>query len=90
MTALIVGLTVAVALLGVLVAGLLRANAEVIRALHQMGVDLGPDTPGTRPIACNPGCTPDPGAARRRRRDRSGRHHPGRRCRQPGRERRSP
>ena len=49
MTALIVGLTVAVALLGVLVAGLLRANAEVIRALHQMGVNLGPDTPGLAP-----------------------------------------
>ena len=45
MTALVVGLTVAVALLGVLVAGLLRANAEVVRALHQMGVDLSPTSP---------------------------------------------
>jgi len=50
-TALIVGLTAAVALLGVLVAGLLRSNAEVIRALHQMGVNLGPDAPGSRPTA---------------------------------------
>jgi hypothetical protein len=61
MTALIVGLTVAIALLGVLVAGLLRANAEVIRALHQMGVNLGPDTPGTRPTPVTLGERPTPG-----------------------------
>jgi hypothetical protein len=41
-TASVVGLTVAVALLGLLVAGLLRAHAEVLRALHQLGVDLDP------------------------------------------------
>jgi hypothetical protein len=41
-TALVVGLTVAVALLGLLVAGLLRAHAEVLRALHQLGVELDP------------------------------------------------
>src|SRR5262249_20656468 len=60
MTALVVGLTVAVALLGVLVAGLLRANADMVRAFHQMGVDLGPD-PGatqTTPVALNPRPTP--------------------------------
>jgi hypothetical protein len=61
MTALIVGLTVAVALLAVLVAGLLRANAEVIRALHQMGVNLGPDTPGSRPTPVTLGARPTPG-----------------------------
>jgi hypothetical protein len=61
MTALIVGLTVAVALLGVLVAGLLRANAEVVRALHQMGVDLGPGTPGSRPTAVSLSSRPTPG-----------------------------
>lgn len=44
-TALVVGLTVAVALLGLLVAGLLRGHAEVLRALHQMGVELDPSTP---------------------------------------------
>lgn len=44
MTALVVGLTVAVALLALLVAGLLRGHAEVLRALHQMGVDLDPAT----------------------------------------------
>ena len=42
MTALVVGLTVAVGLLGFLVAGLLRAHAEILRALHAMGVDLDP------------------------------------------------
>jgi hypothetical protein len=60
MTALIVGLTVAVALLGVLVAGLLRANAEVIRALHQMGGTLGPATPGARPAPVTLGARPTP------------------------------
>jgi hypothetical protein len=42
-TALVVGLTCAVALLGMLVAGLLRAHAEVLRSLHQLGVDLDPN-----------------------------------------------
>ncbi len=42
LTVLVVGLTVAVGLLGVLVAGLLRGHAEVLRALHQMGVDMDP------------------------------------------------
>lgn len=53
MTALVVGLTVAVALLGLLVAGLLRGHAEVLRALHQMGVDLDPAAPaagGAAPV----------------------------------------
>jgi hypothetical protein len=60
MTALVVGLTVAVALLGVLVAGLLRANADMVRAFHQMGVDLGPDSGAaqTTPVALNPRPTP--------------------------------
>jgi hypothetical protein len=42
MTALVVGLSVAVALLALLVAGLLRAHAEVLRTLHQIGVSLDP------------------------------------------------
>jgi hypothetical protein len=42
MTALVVGLAVAVGLLGLLVAGLLRGHAEVLRALNQLGVDLDP------------------------------------------------
>jgi hypothetical protein len=61
-----VGLAVAVALLGVLVVGLLRAHAEVLRALHQLGVDLDPSTnaaagqstpvapPGIRPTPARP------------------------------------
>lgn len=59
-TALVVGLTVAVALLGVLVAGLLRANAEVVRALHQMGVDLSPASPGGATVAVTLGVRPTP------------------------------
>jgi hypothetical protein len=51
-TALVVGLTVAVALLGLLVAGLLRAHAEILRALHQLGVELDPsrNQPGPTPV----------------------------------------
>ena len=33
------------ALLAVLVAGLLRSHAEILRALHGLGVDLDPHTP---------------------------------------------
>ncbi len=51
MVALDVAVVVVVVLLAVLVAGLLRSHAEVIRALHQMGVDLSPSSPG-------PGSTP--------------------------------
>jgi hypothetical protein len=73
MTALVVGLTVAVALLAVLVAGLLRAHAEVLRALHQMGIELRPEgaaeagagppgpvnvpMPGVRPTPARPDST---------------------------------
>lgn len=62
MTALLVGLTVAVALLGFLVAGLLRAHAEVLRALHQMGVVLDPSAPVRDAVAVPaPGVRPTPG-----------------------------
>jgi hypothetical protein len=64
MTALVVGLTVAVALLALLVAGLLRGHAEVLRALHQMGVDLDPAAGaggvGPVPVAA-PTARPTPG-----------------------------
>ena len=73
MTALVVGLTVAVALLGVLVLGLLRSNAEVLRALHQLGVNLGPDTPGSSGHSGHPQRPADAGAARCRRCHRPGR-----------------
>ena len=39
----VVLLTAVVALLGVLVAGLLRSHAEILRALHELGVGLDPD-----------------------------------------------
>jgi hypothetical protein len=42
-TVLLVLLAVVVALLVVLVAGLLRSHAEILRALHGLGVDLDPD-----------------------------------------------
>lgn len=70
MTALVVGLTVAVALLGLLVAGLLRGHAEVLRALHEMGVDLDPSAsaagtregPGVGPVPVgSPTSRPTPG-----------------------------
>lgn len=43
MTVLVIILTLVVALLAVLVAGLLRSHAEVLRALHELGVSLDPD-----------------------------------------------
>ena len=52
MTALVVGLTVAVALLAVLVAGLLRSHAEILRSLHELGAGRE-DTagqPSSRPV----------------------------------------
>lgn len=42
MTAAVTLLAVVVGLLGVLVAGLLRSHAEVLRTLHDMGVNLDP------------------------------------------------
>ena len=42
-SALVAGLAVVTALLAVLVAGLLRSHAEIIRALHDAGVTLDPD-----------------------------------------------
>lgn len=41
MTALVLTLTVAVALLGLLVAGLLRSHADILRALHSLGAGIG-------------------------------------------------
>jgi hypothetical protein len=44
-TVLVCLLAVVVALLGVLVAGLLRSHAEILRALHELGVGVDPDQP---------------------------------------------
>ncbi len=40
MTAVVVGLALVVLVLGVLVAGLLRSHAEILRALHELGAGL--------------------------------------------------
>jgi hypothetical protein len=52
MSALVVAMAVAIALLAVLVAGLLRSHAEILRALHDLGAGLGdpslPAAPGGR------------------------------------------
>lgn len=45
MTAVVVALAVAVLLLAVLVAGLLRSHAEILRALHELGAGLELDRP---------------------------------------------
>ena len=42
MAVLVVLLAVVVALLALLVAGLLRSHAEILRALHQLGVNIDP------------------------------------------------
>jgi hypothetical protein len=63
MTVLVVGLTVAVALLGVLVTGLLRAHADVLRALHQLGVNMDPSRPEGEDTVADlplPGVRPTP------------------------------
>lgn len=48
MTVLVVGLTVAVLLLGILVAGLLRSHAEILRQLHTLGAGREDTTAGGR------------------------------------------
>lgn len=50
MTATVVALGVAVLLLSVLVAGLLRSHAEILRALHELGAGLELDKTGPVPV----------------------------------------
>jgi hypothetical protein len=59
-TALVVALTVAVLLLGVLVAGLLRSHAEILKALHELGAGLELDRadPGPVPVTIDGVRTP--------------------------------
>ncbi|MGH9095741.1 MAG: hypothetical protein ACRDXE_11315, partial [Acidimicrobiales bacterium] len=45
MVAIDVVLVVVVVILGFLVVGLLRSNAELTRAMHRLGIDLSPDSP---------------------------------------------
>ena len=58
MTVLVVLLTVAVGLLGVLVAGLLRSHAEILRILHHMGADYMGDAAGAQSPALAPTLSP--------------------------------
>lgn len=50
MTTLVVLLAVVVAVLTVLVLGLLRSHAEILRGLHDAGVRLDPDAPDQREV----------------------------------------
>lgn len=50
MNALVILLAVVVALLTVLVVGLLRSHAEILRTLHDAGVRLDPDNPQERDV----------------------------------------
>lgn len=51
MTAAVVALGAAVLLLAVLVAGLLRSHAEILKALHELGAGLELDEQGPVPVA---------------------------------------
>ena len=55
MTALVVVEGVVIAVLALLVVGLLRSHAEILRRLHDLGAGLDPDAePAARPAAANP------------------------------------
>jgi hypothetical protein len=49
--ALVIALGVAVLLLAVLVGGLLRSHAEILKALHELGAGLELDGAGPVPVA---------------------------------------
>ena len=58
MTAVVVALSVAVLLLAVLVAGLLRSHAEILKALHELGAGLELDRSGPVPVTVDGVRTP--------------------------------
>jgi hypothetical protein len=58
-TAAVVALGLVVALLSVLVVGLLRSHAEILKALHGLGVDLNPASAGSAAVGV-PKPTPGP------------------------------
>jgi len=70
MTALIVLETIVLALLCVLVAGLLRSHATILRKLHELGAGVEPEGAGRRPTAGSSGVerprpsVPSPGGRR--------------------------
>ncbi len=55
MTALVVALTLAVGLLGLLVAGLLRSHAEILRTLHELGAGLESTGPASAALGAGGG-----------------------------------
>ncbi|MCA1713355.1 MAG: hypothetical protein LC789_17635 [Actinobacteria bacterium] len=56
MTALVVGLALAVLVLGVLVAGLLRSHAEILKTLHELGA--GPELDRSEPVTADSAVPP--------------------------------
>src|SRR5581483_10339427 len=61
MAVLVTVLAVVLALVAVLVAGLLRSHAEILRSLHELGVDLDPAGTGVAHAAPRAGLTvPEP------------------------------
>ena len=65
LTAVLVAQAAAIVLLGVLVAGLLRSHAEILRALHDLGAGLDeprPDDFRVTPGLPSPGASADPAA----------------------------
>src|SRR6185312_6412201 len=67
MVALVVVLTFVVLLLGVLVAGLLRSHADILRSLHELGVGVGdpaqPEASDSTPVPVAAPATHQLGAA---------------------------
>jgi hypothetical protein len=61
-TALVLGLALAVLVLGVLVAGVLRSHAEILKALHELGagLELDRDAPGPVPVTIDGVVPPRP------------------------------
>jgi len=49
MLGVVIGEGIAIFLLGLLVVGLLRSHAEILRALHDLGAGVDPDGPPSRP-----------------------------------------
>ncbi len=83
MLALVIVSTFVVLLLGILVAGLLRSHADILRSLHELGVGVGDPTESaaaTRPRPGHPGaagCRPRAGRRSRRGRRDADRGRPG-------------
>lgn len=62
MLAVVIAEAVAIMLLGLLVAGLLRSHAEILRALHDLGASIDPDDPAPARARSRPRRGRTPGA----------------------------